>query len=288
MRFLFFFLVSFLLQTAVLAQHRDIKVVIPFSAGGPADQIWKPIEAELNARLDKNKIRLVREYAPGAGGVIAVNRIINSNNQPVLGFFSTAIVIAPVINSAATYNSSSFRLIGYMGSTDMVVVSALSIDDFNTKCKNGTITYGSAGIGSNSHLLGSTIVNNLQCKDPIHVPYKGIIDVYPDVIGKRVDFVVDLLNNATNYTVNNQLTILFNTNTYVQNELIFWYVLVSNKIQSNELAIIEQEIKNIKSDVNFIKELEKNLKINNLNQTKNQSWFDNEFLVYRTYIEQLK
>jgi tripartite-type tricarboxylate transporter receptor subunit TctC len=71
-----------------------ISVVIPFSAGGATDQLWRVIEPHLNKRLQPRGIRLITENIPGAGGTIGTNRVATSE-KPMLGFFSPAFAISP-------------------------------------------------------------------------------------------------------------------------------------------------------------------------------------------------
>jgi tripartite-type tricarboxylate transporter receptor subunit TctC len=57
------------------------------------------------------------------------------------------------------------------------------------KAKPGTLNFGSAGIGSSSHLAGEMFVNAAAIK-AVHVPFKTLGDIFAEMIAGRVHFYV--------------------------------------------------------------------------------------------------
>lgn len=279
-----FFLVLTLLSMNVYA--KEISVIIPFSPGGPTDTLWRYIESHLNPRLEKHDIRLISENVPGAAGAIAANKIINTKETPILGFFSPAIAISPVINpKVANYRTGSLKLIAYAGFTEMYVVSKLSYEEFYHKCKNDRLLYGTSNIGSTGHLMGYLISQKLGCANAIAIPYKGIANIYPDLVEKRIDYLVDFAITADGFINAGSVNKLIDINKEMPIEIENWHVLVSNNIDHTDLRVIMQEFINLKSDRNFVSEIERKKKIKNFLENKDQKWFELEFDVYRKFIK---
>jgi tripartite-type tricarboxylate transporter receptor subunit TctC len=281
------FLILFLFSTGSIAT--TISVIVPFSVGGPTDQLWRFIKPSLNERLEKHGIKLITENLPGAGGTIAANKISSTDDRLILGFFSPALVIAPALTpEVVKYSKNSIKIIGYAGSTDMIVVSSLTRLQFEEKCKQGKILFGSSGNGSTSHLLGTIIANTINCKETIHVPYKGISSAYIDLIAGRIDYLVDFEINASSQISGGKVKKIFSVRDEFPNNLENWHILISNNYNNQLSTTIEQEIDQLKKDRKFVKELEERLKIRNFSLSKNQQWLDNEFRVYQEFINNIK
>jgi tripartite-type tricarboxylate transporter receptor subunit TctC len=272
-----------------IAIANTVTVLIPFSPGGPTDTLWRSIEPLLNEKLKQHNIKLITENLPGAGGTIASNRIAATEDRLILGFFSPALVVAPnTVSDVVRYNATSFRLIGYAGSTDMVVVSSMSVDQFNEKCRNSVVFFGSSGNGSTGHLLGSIVANGINCKEIIHVPYKGISAAYLDLLAGRIDYLVDFSINADSQIKSGSVNKLFSMNEKFPNSLENWHVLISNNYNSPLFSIIQKEFSELKNDKNFVNNLEFKLKIKNFSIIKNQNWLTKEFENYKNFIESIK
>jgi tripartite-type tricarboxylate transporter receptor subunit TctC len=277
-------LIMFMLS--LTANSKTIVVYVPFSAGGPTDVLWRFIKPELNNILKENNIQLVTENLVGAGGVIAANKIASTNSEIALGFFSPALVIAPVINPASIkYSADSIKLIGYSGSTKMVVLSNLSEKDFYKKCSEGNITFGSSGIGSTSHLLGKTVVKNLNCKNSTHVPYKGLANAYTDLLGNRIDFLVDFRFSSSNIVTNGKIFEIFVLEDKFLTSLSNWHILISNNNDNDIFKIIESAFKKLKNNKNFVDSIENKFQITDFSRNKNNVWLKQEFDTYKKFIE---
>ena len=283
------FLILFLLTFSNLSLAATISVIVPFSAGGPTDQLWRTIKPVLNENLSKHGIKLITENLPGAGGTIAANKISETTDRLVLGFFSPALAIAPTLTpDVVRYNLESIKLVGYAGSTDMIVVSSLSQEEFEKKCKDAQIFFGSSGNGSTSHLLGTVVAKEMQCQESIHVPYKGISSAYIDLLSGRIDYIVDFSINASGQISSGKIKKVFSMSEKFTNNLENWHVLISNKVDQETLNVIQQEFNNLKNNKEFVNSIESRLKIRNFSKTNDQQWLIKEFNVYRRFIESIK
>jgi len=283
------FLILCLLTFSNLSLASTISVIIPFSAGGPTDRLWRSIEPKLNERLKNYDIRLVTENLPGAGGAIAANKLATTKDRLILGFFSPALAISPEMNSdIVRYNVEMLYLIGYAGATEMIVVSTLTQEQFNERCKSDRILFGSSNIGSTSHLLGTVVGHELNCKNRVHIPYKGQSQVYVDLIAGRIDYLVDFAISAEGQISSGNVNRLFSVNEKFPNNLENWHVLISNKYDDANIKIIKQEFAQLKKDQQFVDQLEKTAKIKNFKLVRDQKWLINEFKVYKEFIESIK
>ena len=281
-------IILFLLSISSLVSAKTISVVIPFSAGGPTDHLWRSIEPSMNERLKKHGIRLITENMPGAGGAIAGNKIAETKDRPLLGFFSPALAIAPSTNSEAVrYSNRTIKLIGYAGETEMFVVSKLSTDAFLKKCQSEPLFFGSSNVGSTSHLLGLVVGKELKCKELIHVPYKGLASAYLDLISGRIDYLVDFAINAESQMSSGSVNKIFIMDERFPNRLENWHVFISNNIDDPDIQLIEKEFHELKKDKLFVSKLEQSLKIKNFSMVKNNNWLIKEFKLYKTFVEKV-
>jgi putative tricarboxylic transport membrane protein len=77
----------------------------------------------------------------------------------------------------------------------VAVKRAFPADDFAgfralAKAKSGSLVYGSAGIGSASHLAGLLLDAALGAKAQ-HIPYRGVAPALNDLIAGQIDFMCD-------------------------------------------------------------------------------------------------
>jgi tripartite-type tricarboxylate transporter receptor subunit TctC len=268
---------------------KTISVVIPFSVGGPTDILWRYIEPHMNQRLEKHGIKLITDNVPGAGGAIAANKISATQDRLILGFFSPALAIAPAMNpSIVKYDSNSIKLVGYAGSTEMLLVSKLSLEELMEKCLKGKILFGTSNLGSTSHLLGTLVNKKFECKDYTAIPYKGVSMVYPDLIENRVDFLVDFAISAEPHIKSGKVNQLMSVNERFPSLLENWHVLISNSANNDDFKIIAKEFENLKKDKKFVSDLEKSMRIQNFSSIKDQKWLESEFRSYKEFIDTIK
>lgn len=277
------------LSFSVKAETTTISVVIPFSAGGATDQLWRVIEPHLNKRLHSRGIRLITENIPGAGGTIGTNRVAISE-KPMLGFFSPAFAISPnTLPENVKYKSSDFKLIGYAGETEMYMISTLkNLKEFQTACKSRKIFYGSSGVGSTSHLLGTMVGESFSCVELVHIPYKGISQSYNDLFAGRLDYVVDYAINTKGLAESGRINEILLVDEKFPIYLESWHMFVSNKSVNDEiLAIIKKEFENLKKDKIISTEIENRMKLKNFSMIKNEAWIFYQFEIYRKFISKL-
>ena len=195
-RWLAFVVVLVGINTTAFAESwpaRPIKAFIPFSAGSATDVIPRVVFEELSTQLGQP---IVVENRGGAGGTIGVGAVVAAepDGYTILAN-SSAHTIAPWIVPNLPYNvATDLRAAVALGkNANMLVVSPSkgwrTLQDLvaAAKAKPGTFNYGSAGVGTATHISAERL--RLSAKfEATHIPYKGGPEALADVLAGRIDF----------------------------------------------------------------------------------------------------
>jgi tripartite-type tricarboxylate transporter receptor subunit TctC len=177
--------------TAAEYPSRPIRVVIPFPPGGTSDILTRIMAEKLSPAL---KQPVIVDPRPGAGGVIATNIVANASpdgHTLYMAFVSHAI--NPYVYEKLPYDTEKnfVPVAMFAVSPNVVVVTpslpVKSIKDLIdlAKAKPGAINFGSAGIGTNSHLSGEMLAYMAGIKMS-HIPYKGAPQANADVVSGAI------------------------------------------------------------------------------------------------------
>lgn len=180
---------------------RPIRLIIPFAPGGNTDVAGRMIATGIGALLGQP---LVADNRGGAGGTVAAGIAAKT---PADGYTlllaSGALAISPAIYDKVPYDlAKDFEPIGQAVTTALVLAATPSLP-FKTmpeliaaaKAEPGKITYGSAGVGSGSHLAGE-LFNQIAQIQTMHVPYKGSGPATTAVLSGEVDYTFTSLAAA--------------------------------------------------------------------------------------------
>lgn len=198
---------------------KNIKVVVPFAAGGMTDILARQFAKKLSEQTAKP---VIVENKTGAGGIIGAEYVAKSKNDGhTLMVTTTAHVVNPAINNQLPYNTEEdFSPIAMLARTPMVLMvnhqfPANTIEGFIKYSKEKEpVTYGSAGAGGLTHMSGELLALKTGA-NLTHIPYKGTALAVNDLLGGHIDAsFVDALT-ASNYLKNGQLKPLGVTTSYV-------------------------------------------------------------------------
>jgi tripartite-type tricarboxylate transporter receptor subunit TctC len=281
--------IAYLCATA-LASAESVKVydvIVPFSAGGASDVLFRAIEPELNQRLQKHQIKLIVRNVPGAGGSIGLSKVKDSDSL-TFGFFSPFFAINKNMRTDYQYDFDSVNFLNFAGFNKMLIISGKhsSLADLKTEClKNKTISFGSSGVGSTSHLSAYYFATKyLNCKDILSVPYKGVSSVYPDLKAGRIDFMADFAIAADNFIESKYFNHIEDLK---ETDLVSWHVFVSSKVKNPDAEIVKKVFDSIKADKKFTKDLESRFQIYKFSENKDSAWLKQQFGIYKTVIDTL-
>jgi tripartite-type tricarboxylate transporter receptor subunit TctC len=196
------FLVALLfLPLSVLAKE-NIKIVVPFAAGGPTDVLARAVEQSLIKYLpDYNT---VIEYKPGGGGIIGIRTVANNKEkETVLLVVSSSIIINSVRPDAGYNIKQDFVPVAYLGEQEFSLVvnknGPATLQELVSSDKNKELFFGSAGVGSGSHIAGEIFKNSTGLK-LTHVPYKGEAPAMTDLLAGNINLMFTGTGNALKYS----------------------------------------------------------------------------------------
>ena len=184
----------FLFASALPAVAADqIKLVVPFAAGGPVDLVARTIASGLPARLNAE---VIVENRGGAGGIIATELVAKSapDGRTLLQASLGSHVLSAALRPQLNYDPiKSFTPIVFVGVVPtLLVVNAqskiVSLSDLLAEAKRKTMSYGSAGPGTTMNIAGELFGSVTGIKTT-HVPYRGAGPALNDLLGGHLDMI---------------------------------------------------------------------------------------------------
>jgi tripartite-type tricarboxylate transporter receptor subunit TctC len=180
---------------AEIYPDRPIRLIVPFAAGGTVDIIARIVGAKLSEIAGS---KVVVENRGGAGGIIGTETTVQAPGDGyTLLIQSGSITYDPSLHDKLPYDTmKDLAPVAIIGTTPNLLVvtpslSARSAHDLirMAREKPGSITYGTGGVGSSSH-LAVALLSLLSGAEFSHVPYKGAGPALADVVAGHVDFTV--------------------------------------------------------------------------------------------------
>ncbi|QCK88415.1 tripartite tricarboxylate transporter substrate binding protein [Phreatobacter aquaticus] len=175
--------------------NRPIRVLHGFAAGGNADIVARIMAEEMRKILGQS---LIVEPRPGAGGNIASQATARADADGyTIVLLTTAHAISPALIRAQNFDPvADFQFLSMV--TDFpffIVVNEASrfrtIQDLvaEARAKPGTLTAGTAGVGTGHH-MGLELMSSTLGVKFVHVPYRGDSGAITGVLGSSVDFII--------------------------------------------------------------------------------------------------
>ncbi|MDX3906605.1 MAG: tripartite tricarboxylate transporter substrate binding protein [Pigmentiphaga sp.] len=190
---------------------RPVTVINPWTPGGPADAVARPILQKLSERM---KQTFVVENRAGANGVIGSAMVARAKPDGYTLLFSHVgpITISPALQRDMPYDSvKDLAPVTQVVSAPLVLVvrPQLPIHDLGelinyAKAHPGKLSYGSVGPGSTTHLAGA-ILGKQAGVELLHVPYKGAAPVVTDLLGGQIDMAFLNISGVVAYLKSGQL-----------------------------------------------------------------------------------
>ena len=170
-----------LAASTAIAQNfpaHPLRLIVPLAPGGGNDGAARIVGHKLGEALGE---QVIVDNRPGGGGIIASELMLKAPpDGHTLYLVSTVFTVAPALHTKLSFDplrdfSSLTRLTIAPGS--LIVHPSLPVYKVRdlvslAKAKPGQITFGSAGLGTGSH-LGGELFNLLAGVKLLHVPYKG-------------------------------------------------------------------------------------------------------------------
>jgi tripartite-type tricarboxylate transporter receptor subunit TctC len=173
--------------------ERNITLVNPYAAGGPADLLARAVAEGMSEALGRP---VVVENRPGAGTAIGARAVAQAKPDGYTLFIGGAPshVVTPALMKDANYNGiKDFTPIATVANVPNVLIVPASRPYQNVKelvaaakIADGKMTFATVGVGSIPQFLGVLLQLRTGVK-LIDVPYKGGAPAAVDLIGGRVD-----------------------------------------------------------------------------------------------------
>jgi len=176
--------------------NRQIRMIVPFAAGGPTDAIARAIAQKLNEAWGQPVVvdnrggaggnigTEIAAKAPADGYTLFIGTVANAINQSLFAKlpFDFTRDFAPV-----TQNYVTGLILAVHPSLPVTSVRELIA---LAKARPGALAYSSSGIGGTPHLSGE-LFNSMAGVKMVHVPYKGSAPAMTDLLGGQVQLTFD-------------------------------------------------------------------------------------------------
>jgi tripartite-type tricarboxylate transporter receptor subunit TctC len=186
------------------AQYPDkaIRLVVPFPAGGGADNLARIIMPRVAQALGKP---IVIDNRPGAGGNVGAEIVARATPDGYTLLYGTNGTHS--INQALYGNLPFDPVKDFAPVSRMTLIAALlfvhpavpaqSVQELirYARAHPGQVNFASAGNGTTSHLAGE-LFKTMAGIDIVHVPYRGGAAAAADVMGGQVTMMIDVMPNA--------------------------------------------------------------------------------------------
>jgi tripartite-type tricarboxylate transporter receptor subunit TctC len=183
-----------------VAQHpepwpvRQVRIIIPFAAGGPQDVPARIIADRLSQRLGA---AFVVENRPGAGGGLGAQQVARAApDGATLLFISAAISILPTLQPALNFDPirdlEPLTTVVDLPAGLMVRLDSpfRTLDDLlaYARANPGKLNYGSGGVGSANHLT-TALFASMAGIELTHVPYRGVSQAVNAIYSGEIELV---------------------------------------------------------------------------------------------------
>jgi tripartite-type tricarboxylate transporter receptor subunit TctC len=170
--------------------------VVPFAAGGPADNYARFMAQRLGEELKQS---FVIDNKPGAGSIIGTDLVAKSpaDGYTLLMMSNTHTVNESLIPTKPFGLMKDFVGIAPVNYSNLLLVVHPSVPVKSVgelvalaKSKPGKLNYASSGNGTPYHMAGE-LFKFMAGIDMTHVPYKGSSGARTDIVGGQVDVMFD-------------------------------------------------------------------------------------------------
>ena len=190
-------------QQSAPSWPKSIRLIVPYSAGGPTDVAARIFAETLSQRLPQH---VVIENITGAGTTVGTARAAGTKDGHTFLVATVAHAVNAVLFANLAFDPvKDFRGVALVGTVPQIVLvrkefAGNSLADLlaAARAKPAGLTYGSAGIGSAQHLAAELLASLAKIK-LLHVPYRGSGPAVTDLIGGQIDLVIDSAATALSH-----------------------------------------------------------------------------------------
>src|SRR3979409_805053 len=196
------FVMTVCVATGALAQTayptKPVRIIVPYSAGGPADIYARFVGDRLQKSLGHP---FVIENRPGAGAIIGTDAVAKSapDGYTLLMMSNTHTVNESLFTKKPYSLLRDLTPIAPINYSDLILVIHPSVPANNlkelialSKSKPGALNYASSGPGTPYHMAGE-LFKAMAGIDVVHVPHKGSAEARTSVLAGNVQMMFDAI-----------------------------------------------------------------------------------------------
>jgi len=171
--------------------ERPVRLILPYAPGGATDLIARPWAEKLSQAFGQ---QFVIENRGGAAGMIGTEAAAKAtpDGYNFLLTPSAPLTALPQLRKTPYDPAKSFTPVGRVGDlvSGYVIHPSAGVRTFPemiayAKKNPGKLAYGSAGLGSSSHMRIETLRTKAEV-DILHVPYRGTGDALNDLLAGNI------------------------------------------------------------------------------------------------------
>ena len=193
---------------------KPVRIIVPFAPGGATDIVTRIVAQKLNEMWGQT---ILVDNRAGAGGNIGAELAAKAAPDGYTLFMPSGSVV--------TANQHMYKRLGFNAERDFVAITNVasgpqiiavhpsfppkSIKEMIAiaRAKPGTITFGSAGFGTQTHLAAENFLHTAGI-DAVHVPYKGEGPALVDLVAGQIIFLTPNLSAAIGFVQQNRIRAL--------------------------------------------------------------------------------
>jgi len=181
--------------------NQPIRLVVPFSAGGPTDIPARLIADELSKTLPQ---RVIVENRTGAGTVVGADAVAKAKDGHTFLYTTIAQAAIRAIYPSLPFDPvNDFAPVALTGVIPMLLmvnkeVPVKSLQELIDLFKKnpGKYDYASTGSGAALHLASELFLKQAGGLKVNHIPYRGSAAAMPDLLNGTVAMMLDVANSA--------------------------------------------------------------------------------------------
>jgi tripartite-type tricarboxylate transporter receptor subunit TctC len=193
---------------------KPVRIIVPFAPGGATDIVTRILAQKLTEAWGQ---QIVVDNRAGAGGNVGAELAARAPADGYTLFMTSGSIV--------TANQYMYRKLNWNPEKDLVAITnvasgpqivavhpsfpAKSIKEMIAiaKAKPDTLTFGSAGVGTQTHLAAENFLHAAGI-NAVHVPYKGEGPALVDLVAGQIIFLTPNLSAAIGYVQQGRLRAL--------------------------------------------------------------------------------
>lgn len=178
---------------------RRITFSVAFAPGGVADTLARVVARGLETKLGQS---VVVENHPGAGGNVAAGLVARATPDGYTYLVTTTgLAINLTLHKRNAFTAADFKTVAMVASSPEALVvnpanPAITLGEFIKAHKGKPLNFGSAGVGSGSHIEAAYFFSKIAGVEAVHVAFQGGAPAINAVLGNQIDILAVTLGGG--------------------------------------------------------------------------------------------